>query len=71
MFNNVGFQIQNSIYAAAINTENVYFDRRYTNRPGFAPPFFPSTTVTQGGALATNVVSSVQRIQWVNQTALQ
>jgi hypothetical protein len=70
-FNNVGGQIQNSIYGAAISTENVYFDRRYTNRPGFAPPFFPSTTVTQGGAQATNVVSTIQRIQWVNQTTAQ
>jgi hypothetical protein len=70
-FNNVGGQIQNSIYGAAIDTENVYFDRRFTNKPGFAPPWFPSTTVKQGGAKATNITSTIQRIQWVNQTTLQ
>jgi hypothetical protein len=70
-FNNVGGQIQNSIYAAAIQTENTFFDRRFTNKPGFAPPWFPSTTVTQGGAQATNVTASVQRVQWLNQTIVQ
>lgn len=71
IFNNVGGQIQNSVYSAAINTQNVYFDRRFTNRPGFAPPWFPSTTVTQGGPLNANVTSSVQRVQWLNKTTLQ
>jgi Tfp pilus assembly protein PilX len=70
-FNNVGGQVQNSIYGACMAVENVYFDRRYTNRPGFAPPWFPSTTVTQGGAQATNVTTTVQRIQWLNQTTVQ
>jgi Tfp pilus assembly protein PilX len=70
-FNNVGGQIQNSIYSAAINTQNVYFDRRFTNRPGFAPPWFPSTTVTQGGPLNSNVTASIQRVQWLNKTTLQ
>jgi Tfp pilus assembly protein PilX len=69
-FNNVGGQIQNSIYAADINTENIYFDRRFTNNPGFAPPWFPDTTLTQGGPLPTNVTSTVQRIQWVNRTTM-
>lgn len=71
VFDNVGGQIQNSIYGAWINVENVYFDRRFTNKPGFAPPWFPSTTVTQGGALSTNIISSVQRVQWLNQTTVQ
>ena len=70
-FNNVGGQIQNTIYSAAMQTQNTFFDRRFTNRPGFAPPWFPSTTVTQGGALATNITSSVQRVQWLNQTIVQ
>jgi hypothetical protein len=69
-FNNVGGQIQNSIYAADINTENVYFDRRFTNNPGFAPPWFPNTTIRQGGALSTNVTSSIQRVQWINSTTM-
>jgi Tfp pilus assembly protein PilX len=70
-FNNVGSQTQNSIYSAAINTENIYFDRRFTNRPGFAPPWFPETTITTGGSLSTNITSTVQRVQWLNKTTLQ
>jgi Tfp pilus assembly protein PilX len=70
-FTNVGSQTQNSIYSAAISTQNVYFDRRFTNRPGFAPPWFPSTTITTGGAASTNVTSTVQRVQWINRTTLQ
>jgi hypothetical protein len=64
-FNNIGGQIQSSIYSANMTTQNTYFDRRFTSKPGFAPPWFPSTTLTQGGALPTNVSPSVQRISWV------
>jgi hypothetical protein len=70
-FNTIGGQIQNNIYYEAITTQNTYFDRRFTNRPGFAPPWFPSTTITTGGALATNITSTVQRVQWINKTTLQ
>ena len=70
-FNNVGSQTQNSVYSAAIATQNIYFDRRFTNRPGFAPPWFPSTTMTTGGVASTNITSTVQRVQWINRTTLQ
>lgn len=70
-FNNVGGQLQNSIYSANMNTENTYFDRRFTARAGFAPPWFPSTTITSGGTVQTSYTASVQRVQWVNITALQ
>jgi Tfp pilus assembly protein PilX len=70
-FNIVGSQVQNTVYNEAITTQNLYFDRRFTNRPGFAPPFFPSTTITTGGALSTNITSTVQRVQWINKTTLQ
>jgi hypothetical protein len=65
-FNNVGGMIQSCIYAADVNTENTWFDRRFTARPHFAPPWFPSTTITTGGPLPTNVTSQFQRVQWVN-----
>ncbi len=65
-FNNVGGMIQSCIYAADVNTENTWFDRRFTTRPTFAPPWFPSTTITTGGALPTNVTSQFQRIQWLS-----
>ncbi len=44
-FNNVGGQIQGNIFSANMQTENTYFDRRFTSKPGFAPPWFPSTSV--------------------------
>jgi Tfp pilus assembly protein PilX len=64
-FNNVGGQIQSNIFGANMQTENTYFDRRFTSRAGFAPPWFPSTTIATGGALPTNLTPSVQRISWV------
>ncbi|MGH9357315.1 MAG: hypothetical protein ACRD10_14405, partial [Terriglobia bacterium] len=71
-FNNVGGQIQSSIYSADMNTENTYFDRRFTARAGFAPPWFPSTTLTgSGGPPLSSFTASVQRVQWLNTTALQ
>jgi hypothetical protein len=69
-FNNVGGQIQSCIYSADIDTENVWFDRRFTARPGFAPPWFPSTTLSVGGALPSNTATTVQRTQWLNTTVL-
>lgn len=69
--NIVGGRIQSSICGIGATTRNIYFDRRYTNRPGFTPPWFPSTTLTQGGALSTNVTATTQRLQWLNQTTVQ
>jgi Tfp pilus assembly protein PilX len=66
-FNNVGGQIQYNIFGACMNTENTYFDRRYTARKdGFAPPWFPATT----GALNVTqpipqVTPSAQRLSWI------
>ncbi|HMD97408.1 MAG TPA: pilus assembly PilX N-terminal domain-containing protein [Terriglobia bacterium] len=70
-FNNVGGQIQSGICAADMNTENTYFDRRYTAKQGFAPPWFPSTTITATGPSQATPTVTVQRVQWVNTTALQ
>jgi hypothetical protein len=65
-FNNVGGMAQSCIYAADVNTENTWFDRRFTARPNFAPPWFPSTTVTTGGPLPVNASAKVQRVQWLS-----
>ena len=65
-FNNVGGMAQSCIYAADVNTENTWFDRRFTARPNFAPPWFPSTTVTTGGPLPVNSKIIPQRLQWVS-----
>jgi len=46
----------------------VFFDRRFAQN-GFAPPWFPSTTLTLGGVTGATVTATVQRVQWLNQTA--
>jgi Tfp pilus assembly protein PilX len=68
-FNNVGGQIQTNIFGACLNTENTYYDRRYTSRVNFAPPWFPSTTITNTAA-TTTVAPTItpQRLGWVATT---
>ncbi|HEX7284929.1 MAG TPA: PilX N-terminal domain-containing pilus assembly protein [Candidatus Angelobacter sp.] len=63
----VGGRIQNNIKNIGTTTRNVMFDRRFAN--GFAPPWYPSTTVTLGGILAANVAPFVSRRQWQNKTS--
>jgi Tfp pilus assembly protein PilX len=66
-FNNVGGMAQSCIYAADVNTENTWFDRRFTARPNFAPPWFPSTQITTGGALPSQASTPIaQRLQWLS-----
>jgi hypothetical protein len=64
-FNNVGGQIQSGICGCWMNTENTYFDRRFTSRGGFVPPWFPSTTITSSGPAPASPTSTVRRVQWV------
>jgi hypothetical protein len=64
----VGGRIQNQIKNISSTTRNVYFDGRFSNN-GFAPPWFPSTTVAPGGASSATLTSSVQRVQWLNRSS--
>lgn len=68
-FNNVGGQIQSNIFSANMNSENTYFDGRFNSRAGFAPPWFPSTTlptIDVVNALPPLVIASQpQRLTWV------
>jgi hypothetical protein len=64
----VGGRIQNSIKNINSKTRDVFFDRRYA-QGGFAPPWFPSTTLTLGGVTSASATTTVQRVQWVNQTS--
>jgi hypothetical protein len=64
-FNNLGGQIQSGICNCNMSTENTYFDRRFTSRAGFAPPWFPSTTITSTGSAPAVTKPTIQRIQWV------
>ena len=61
----VGGRIQNTIQNIGATSRNVWFDQRFA-QGGFAPPWFPSTTITPVNTNAvTNVISSVQRTQWL------
>ena len=66
--NIVGGRIQNTIQNINATTRNVLFDRRFSQN-NFAPPWFPSTTVTKNGQESAVMTPSVQRTQWLNQTS--
>lgn len=63
----VGGRIQNDIKNINSNTRNVFFDRRFAGN--FAPPWFPSTTISPSGESSANTVASVDRVRWVDQTS--
>jgi Tfp pilus assembly protein PilX len=65
--NIVGGRIQNTIQNINATTRNVFFDRRFAAN-NFAPPWFPSTTVTTvpaGVESSTVSAPAVTRVQWV------
>jgi len=63
---NVGGRIENQAHTVNMNTFNIYFDRRFTHDPGFAPPWFPSTTITSNGpTTATAAPPTAQRVHWL------
>jgi Tfp pilus assembly protein PilX len=65
--NIVGGRIQNTIQNINTTTRNVFFDRRFAAN-NFAPPWFPSTTVTTvptGVESSTAAAPTIARVQWV------
>jgi len=63
---NVGGRIENEAHSVSMNTANIYFDRRFTSKPGFAPPWFPSTTIGSSGPTSASAAPpTAQRTQWV------
>jgi len=64
----VGGRIQNQIKNINSTARNVFFDGRFGSN-GFAPPWFPSTTVAWGAGAPPALTSSVQRIQWLNKSS--
>jgi Tfp pilus assembly protein PilX len=66
----VGGRIQNTIQNINSTTRNVFFDRRFASN-GFAPPWFPATTVTTTGPATANATSTVARTQWRYMSAYQ
>jgi Tfp pilus assembly protein PilX len=64
--NIVGGRIQSTIQNIGATTRNVFFDRRFA-QGNFAPPWFPSTSITStpsGVENSTLTTPSVQRIEW-------
>ncbi len=66
----VGGRIQNTIQSINTTTRNVLFDRRFLSG-GFAPPWFPSTTVTAAAGSGTSVTTTWKGVQWLNKTNYQ
>ncbi len=64
----VGGRIQNQIKNINTTTRNVFFDRRFAQN-GFAPPWFPSTTVSFGSITSSHATTTVTRVQWLNQSS--
>jgi Tfp pilus assembly protein PilX len=64
----VGGRIQNQIKNINATTRNVFFDRRFSQN-GFAPPWFPATTVSLGAITQAHATTTVQRVQWLNQSS--
>lgn len=64
----VGGRIQNQIKNINTTTRNVFFDRRFSQN-GFAPPWFPSTTVSFGSITSSHATTTVTRVQWLNQSS--
>jgi len=65
----VGGRIESNAHSVSLNTANTYFDRRFTSRAGFAPPWFPSTTLPQQDITNAQpplvTPSQPQRLTWV------
>jgi hypothetical protein len=54
---------------ASLNSRNIWFDQRYASG-GFAPPWFPSTTVTTTTTNTAQILPPVpNRNSWVNTSA--
>jgi Tfp pilus assembly protein PilX len=61
----VGGRIANQAKACNCTTRNLYFDQRFGSG-GFAPPWFPSTTITPSATdSVTSIVPTTQRTGWV------
>ena len=71
---NIGGRVENSINGVNMNASNVYFDRRFTTRSNFAPPWFPQTSISLSditGATSNQTTITAQRVQWVTSTGGQ
>ncbi len=63
----VGGRIEGNAHGVSMDTSNTYYDRRFLT-PGFAPPWFPTTTVNSAVippvALAPTPTITFSRLNW-------
>jgi len=66
----VGGRIESNAHGVSISQANTYFDRRFTSKPGFAPPWFPSTSLPavdiQNAQAPAVTAAQPQRLSWVS-----
>jgi hypothetical protein len=55
---NIGGRMENRAYGVSMGSSNVYYDRRFSARSNFAPPWFPATSVSQSVVSSTITASS-------------
>jgi hypothetical protein len=67
--NIVGGRVQNmALSGSSVGTRNIYFDKRFS--AGFAPPWFPTTTITSTTTnTAVPATPVALRTSWVNSSA--
>jgi len=58
VWTNIGGRMENRAHGVSIGSSNIYFDRRFQARTNFAPPWFPSTTVSTDMLSSTVSASS-------------
>jgi hypothetical protein len=69
--NVVGGRIANVAKSGNTITRNIFFDQRFAGG-GFAPPWYPSTTVTAGSTSTSSfTVPPPQRLQWYYKSSYQ
>jgi hypothetical protein len=65
--NIVGGRIQNQIKNINSTKRNVFYDRRFS-KGGFAPPWFPSTSINQPGQETASIPQpTIVRTQWLHE----
>jgi len=63
----MGGRIANQAKSGNTTTRNIFFDRRFAQN-GFAPPWYPSTTVQSSASNSATMTTTIQRTKWFNRT---
>ena len=63
----MGGRIANQAKSGNTTTRNIFFDRRYAQN-GFAPSWYPSTTVQSSASNSATMTTTIQRTTWFNRT---